>query len=550
MRRRTVYLRSEFALEERCVPAIINFALTTATSSLTLSGTIGGAAIQQQGTGSLTTTYSGTAQVDVDFNAGTIQAIKAGTSVAASINGNWAPLAGGATGTAPADYGAKASIPILPPFVFVTALIALRDVVGTMESTPQTLSGAGATKTFSPNSTFTITAGAADYSAGSLGTGTQPLTGSTGTNAAATQGSFTDNGDGTYKLALPIDVTINDTVSGQPAVYNIKGTFNATAILPVADLNGVPAGNDSSWTFQAGSPPVAIAPAAILTRNPAANLSGMTVKLAAPPDGAAESLAVDLTSTGLTTTGYDPATGILSVSGSGSLATYQSALQKVMYAHAAGTTTAGARAITVSVSDGTNTSLVRMAAGTVTVPPPKVLPIVINNGDQQRSRVTSLKVNFDQAVNLPADPNVAFQLVRNGDSMGVTLSSNMPSNPTNSITLSFTGGAVDSNSLADGRYTLTIVAAQVTGSGGTLDGNGDGTGGDNYVLASDPTPNPPTNIFRIFGDVNGDGAVGVNDFALFRQSYNGVNDIFDFDGDGFVSTSDFSQFRQRFNSSI
>jgi hypothetical protein len=44
--------------------------------------------------------------------------------------------------------------------------------------------------------------------------------------------------------------------------------------------------------------------------------------------------------------------------------------------------------------------------------------------------------------------------------------------------------------------------------------------------------------------------VAANDFVLFRQSFNSVNDLFDFDGDGFASASDFVQFKQRFNTSI
>jgi fibronectin-binding autotransporter adhesin len=179
-------------------------------------------------------------------------------------------------------------------------------------------------------------------------------------------------------------------------------------------------------------------------------------------------------------------------------------------------------------------------------PPAKVSSTMINDGSAQRSRVTSLTVTFSAAVSLPANPADAFQLIRQSDSAAVSLKAVQVINV---VTLTFAAGnAVEFNSLADGRYTLTVMAAKVNA--GYFDGNGDGNGGDNYVLASDPTPNPPTNIFRYFGDSNGDGAVAANDFVLFRQSFNSVNDIFDFDGDGFVSASDFVNFRQRFNGSI
>ena len=108
-----------------------------------------------------------------------------------------------------------------------------------------------------------------------------------------------------------------------------------------------------------------------------------------------------------------------------------------------------------------------------------------------------------------------------------------------------TGGAVDGKSLQDGRFTLTVLAAQIAGDG--IDGNGDGVGGDDYVLAGDPATNK---LFRLFGDANGDGTVSASDFILFRQYFGGVNSIFDFDGDGSVSASDFIEFRLRFGGSI
>jgi hypothetical protein len=181
----------------------------------------------------------------------------------------------------------------------------------------------------------------------------------------------------------------------------------------------------------------------------------------------------------------------------------------------------------------------------VQVLPPSVASVVINDGSAQRSRVTSVTVNFDQPVTLPANPADAFTLKRQSDNMLVTLSAAVTGN---AVTLTFTGGPVQFGSLADGRYTLTALAARING--GYFDGNGDSVVGDDYVLASAATGNPPTNIFRFYGDIDGNGSVDASDFVFFRQSFNGVNGIFDFDGDGFVSTSDFIQFRNRFNTSI
>src|SRR5262249_22649258 len=114
----------------------------------------------------------------------------------------------------------------------------------------------------------------------------------------------------------------------------------------------------------------------------------------------------------------------------------------------------------------------------------------------------------------------------------------------NAVTLTFTGGPVEGGSLADGRYMLTVLAAQVNG--GQFDGNGDGTAGDDYVLVGTPA----NGLFRLFGDSDGDGDVDTSDFAAFRAGFGGPSFTFDSDGDGDLDAVDFGAFRQRFGSSV
>jgi hypothetical protein len=172
---------------------------------------------------------------------------------------------------------------------------------------------------------------------------------------------------------------------------------------------------------------------------------------------------------------------------------------------------------------------------------------VIGDGTSQRSEVTQLRVTFDSPVFFTGAPSAAFTLTRQSDNAPVTLAVSM--DPTNTIaTVTFTGGAVNGKSLADGRYTLEVLASQFGADG--FDGNGDGIAGDDYFLASALAPNPPTNIYRMFGDINGDGTVSASDFIQFRQYFGGVNAAFDFDGDGAVGASDFIQFRLRVGGSI
>src|SRR5262249_20171749 len=115
-------------------------------------------------------------------------------------------------------------------------------------------------------------------------------------------------------------------------------------------------------------------------------------------------------------------------------------------------------------------------------------------------------------------------------------------NPNTSVTLTFTGGPVDFDSLADGRYTLTIFWPAVTNANGSLDGNGDGQGGDNYVLIGSPV----NGLFRLFGDADGNGAVNSTDFASFRTFFGIGPSMFDFNDDGQTNSDDFAEFRKRF----
>src|SRR5262249_56761925 len=126
----------------------------------------------------------------------------------------------------------------------------------------------------------------------------------------------------------------------------------------------------------------------------------------------------------------------------------------------------------------------------------------------------------DEHATRPPTRAAACGLARQSDGADVTLSSAVDNTGSSTVvTLTFTGGAVDGASLADGRYTLTVLAAQVGGANGALDGDGNGTRGDDFVMVGDPATNK---LFRMFGDVNGDGAVNGADLAAFRTAFGTV----------------------------
>lgn len=96
--------------------------------------------------------------------------------------------------------------------------------------------------------------------------------------------------------------------------------------------------------------------------------------------------------------------------------------------------------------------------------------------------------------------------------------------------------ALEYGSLPDGLYQLSVISNKVIGYAGDLDGDGNGTGGDNYTGT----------FHRLFGDSDGNGTVNSSDFAVFRTVFGVAGPTFDFDGDGVVSSNDFAEFRKRF----
>jgi hypothetical protein len=95
-------------------------------------------------------------------------------------------------------------------------------------------------------------------------------------------------------------------------------------------------------------------------------------------------------------------------------------------------------------------------------------------------------------------------------------------------------------SLIDGNYILTLNAAKIIGTGGQLDGDENGVGGDNQVAT----------FHRLFGDADGDSSVSATDFNAIRLAFGTSSFTFDSDGDGLVTASDFSEFRIRYGVTI
>jgi glucose/arabinose dehydrogenase len=186
---------------------------------------------------------------------------------------------------------------------------------------------------------------------------------------------------------------------------------------------------------------------------------------------------------------------------------------------------------------------------------PQVGSVTVNGGvGAQRSRVTSVTVTFNEAVTFAGPVADAFALARiGGGAVGSFTAAAAVVNGITVVTLAnFAGAEAQFGSLADGRYSVTVRADQVSSGGQPLDGNGDGLGGDDYALNGSVA----NGLYRLYGDANGDGTVNAADFGPFRGAFgssvgqSAYLDYLDLNGDGVINAFDFAQFRTRFGSGV
>lgn len=169
--------------------------------------------------------------------------------------------------------------------------------------------------------------------------------------------------------------------------------------------------------------------------------------------------------------------------------------------------------------------------------PPSVTATQVNDGSIQRSRVTSLSVTFDTPVSFAGTVAQAFTLTRVSDNAPVSFAANATIiGGVTVVTLNtFDGSATNFGSLADGRYMLTALAAQIRAGG--------------QQMTSNYTFGDAQGLFRFFGDINGDRHVNIADYGLFSLSYlNPGNYVagFDFNGDGRINIYDLGMFSLRY----
>jgi hypothetical protein len=217
-------------------------------SSLTVGGSLSGGTLSgtvtQQGTGSLTTSYTGTIAGVLDQTGNTLQ-FSSSTALSANTSGSWQPDVNGVSGMSSADYGGQMNL--MAPFVgsVGTLEMAVRDLAISLSSSALALTGSGSTLSFPSTQTLSITAGNVDYLATGLAAsqvtpGRASLAALSATNTATSTGSLQDLGGGQFQVTLPISVALSFVVSGQTITFNVSGQIVAsgsgsTLVPPVAN---------------------------------------------------------------------------------------------------------------------------------------------------------------------------------------------------------------------------------------------------------------------------------------------------------------------------
>jgi RHS repeat-associated protein len=168
---------------------------------------------------------------------------------------------------------------------------------------------------------------------------------------------------------------------------------------------------------------------------------------------------------------------------------------------------------------------------------PQIVSVVINNGQAQRSRIDKFAVKFNEDLSVTKD---ILTLYNNTTGMDVNLSSlttgDFDYNDVNFTATWDLSGTV----FEDGNHIATISAALVVDTGGNyLDGNGDGTGGDDFTY----------DFVRLLGDFDGNGQVDCVDLAQFVEKWLWIGpagDVLeDLQVDGTVNLLDFAALAER-----
>ena len=434
----------------------------------------------------------------------------------------------------------------------ITVDSGLFDLAGQAE-TIGALAGAGGQVSLAGGANLTV-AGASTTAAAATITGSGGLTKTgSGTLTLSAQESYT----GPTTVTAGILLVDGSLASGNEVTVAAGATLGGSGTVGSATVDGVLAPGDGVGILSAGS--VTFGASGIFSvpiNGPVAGADYSQLVAAGPIDLGGATLSIPV--------GFTPAGGatfdvLVNVSGLPIGGTFAGLPEGAVFS-------AGGQSFTISYLGGSGHDVVLTKNG---VPSTTVAAVQINDGGTQRSEVRSIAVTFSTAVTFTggdANAAAAFQVQHMANGANVDLASVVATDGQGRtvVTLTFAGSETDPTSilnggiasLADGRYRLTVFGAAVTGANG-LALNGGGPNGD-YVSPDDTFGGGPgqLGLYRLFGDVTGNGTVDQQDLGQFRSTFNlsssqaGYIAALDANNDGNIDQLDLGQFRTRFNLNV
>jgi VCBS repeat-containing protein len=246
----------------------------------------------------------------------------------------------------------------------------------------------------------------------------------TAVDTTGTKGSVSINADGT--IHYDPNGQFQNLTQGQSATdtfgYTVSdGFFTATATVTVT-VNGV---NDppvlagieqGTLQYDAGTPPVQVTASLTASSPDSTTLAGATVSITSGLVASEDSLGF-ITQNGITGS-YDPATGVLTLTGTASVADYQAALRSVTYSDSNGTTPGtGPRTISFQVDDGlAANNLSNVESRTINVNPNS--PPAAGNVSASTDKHTAIDINVLASASDPDGDVVMLQSVNTAGTKG------------------------------------------------------------------------------------------------------------------------------------
>ena len=139
---------------------------------------------------------------------------------------------------------------------------------------------------------------------------------------------------------------------------------------------------------------------------------------------------------------------------------------------------------------------------------PVVQFVAVNDGHDERSGLAKISVCFDADISASLSPD-DLVMTHSDTGQAVDLAGVSPSWDAATNTATWNLAGLPSGRITDGFYRVRLVAAGITdGAGHPLDGNRDGTAGDDFEFGT----------FQKAGDVNGDGTVDASDLAVVQAN--------------------------------